>query len=134
MAHAFKVIPAKPTFGSVKPIYEDYLLKKKRDLLIEGGDYKTYYLRKRERCPGILLNEFNRYNLVYNLYSKEDLNYVQSVGLTTDKNVPVYRINTNLKPFYQYYSVDPKGQLFGKTPCGELNYVNYMVPDANLEV
>jgi hypothetical protein len=30
-------------------------------------------------------------------------------------------------PFYFYYTIDPLGELFGKTSCGTLNYTNYMV-------
>jgi hypothetical protein len=29
-------------------------------------------------------------------------------------------------PFYFKYQTDPIGELFGKSQCGELNYVHYM--------
>lgn len=32
----------------------------------------------------------------------------------------------NTLPFYNNYIIDPRGQLFGKSQCGELNYINYM--------
>ena len=32
-----------------------------------------------------------------------------------------------INPFYYTYQIDPLGQLFGQTECGELNYTHYMV-------
>ena len=40
----------------------------------------------------------------------------------------IVKIDANSQvPFYFYYTIDPLGELFGKTPCGILNYTNYMV-------
>lgn len=109
-------IPAKPTFGTVKPLLypSDYLdLKNARAM-------RSYYL----------MNKYNKYNLVYNLYSKENLKYVSTVGSNVNSNNPTTatKINPTLKPFYQFYNIDYKGQLFGNSQCGELNYVNYVEP------
>ena len=32
----------------------------------------------------------------------------------------------NSIPFYQVNTIDPEGQLFGNTECGQLNFVRYM--------
>lgn len=39
--------------------------------------------------------------------------------------------------FYQNYQIDPLGELFGRTPCGELNYTHFMLfnpPTSNLTI
>jgi len=127
MAHAF---PARPTFQQIQSLNyaSDYLLDKKRRLLhIDSRriikNYDNYYLLNKE-----IRNKFNRANLLYNLYSKENLNQVTTVA-SNPKDIKVNNINPTLKPFYQYYTIDPKGQLFGNSQCGELNYTKYMEPD-----
>jgi hypothetical protein len=146
MAHAFKVIPAKPTFGTVRPLFyqDDYLAAKKRAVLFANAqsnintnsryskdtfDYETYYLLRYNTLPR---SEVNRSNLIYNLYSQENLTSVNSVARNTNLLVPA-TINSTNTPFYNYYSIDPIGQLFGRSQCGELNYVNYMQPDYCLQ-
>lgn len=132
MAHAFKTIPAKPTFGTVNTLLygSDYLNIKKarvtqRDFLINKyKNYDDYYLSSRYNYR----NLFNKYNLVYNLFSKENLQNVATVGSMVNSSDPetVKQINPSLVPFYQFYDIDYQGQLFGNSQCGELNYVNYM--------
>lgn len=34
----------------------------------------------------------------------------------------------NVIPFYQGNTIDPEGQLFGNSQCGELNFTLYMIP------
>ena len=135
MAHAFKTIPAKPTFGSANPLIygRDYLDIKKarviqREFLMKKyKNYDDYYLSSRYHYR----NLFNKYNLVYNLYSKENLQNVATVGSMVNSSDPetVKQINPSLVPFYQFYNIDYQGQLFGNSQCGELNYVNYMQLD-----
>ena len=58
-------------------------------------------------------------------YTKLDLQGVKVLQLTKSKTVP-----TNIgisKPFYEIYTIDPEGDLFGKTPCGLHNYKKYLV-------
>jgi hypothetical protein len=127
MAHAFKVIPARPVFQQIQSLNyaSDYLLEKKRLLRLRRDpvfvkyDFETYLDKYKLR------NEFNRSNLLYNLYSKENLNLVTTVA-SNPKDIKINNIDPTLKPFYQYYVIDPKGQLFGKSQCGELNFVRYM--------
>lgn len=55
----------------------------------------------------------------------EDLNQVVSVssmsdGIAVAEPTFIQVVNpTSPKPFYQLYKIDPKGQLFGNTPCTE---------------
>lgn len=137
MNHLFP-IPAKPTFGTVKPLLysSDYLnLKKTREIRRESlinkyknyGSYENHYLSHQYSYR----NKFDRYNLIYNLYSQENLNHVATVGTGINTETPpsiATKINPTLKPFYQFYNIDYKGELFGNSQCGELNYVNYVEP------
>jgi hypothetical protein len=43
------------------------------------------------------------------------------------KNGPIPINQLNEIPFYINYTIDPYGQLFGNSQCGELNYTKYMV-------
>jgi hypothetical protein len=130
MAHAFKTIPAKPAFGTAQPLFyqSDYLNIKKRQILSKircnpNWGYDYYYLVNKPSQP-----EINPFSLVYNLYSKENLCDVNTLAYNNNLNVPVTKINPLSTPLYKYYTIDPQGQLFGNTQCGELNYVNYMQP------
>ena len=138
MAHAFKTIPAKPAFGTIRPLLyqDDYLTIKKSAALYaqpitynRALNYENYYLARYNR---LLRKQINPSNLIYNLYSVENLTGVNSVGINPT-GTPATKINPTLKPFYQYYTIDPNGQLFGNSQCGELNYVNYMRPNYCLE-
>lgn len=84
----------------------------------------------------------NKSNLIIGQYSKLNLNGVCTVtNFTTSPpipdpcgsqpcnncpdNTPVLLDQTKI--FYDNYTIDPLGQLFGKTQCGELNYTDYIV-------
>lgn len=126
----FAPIPAKPTFGTVRPLLygSDYLTYKKAKVLNcdcrKKMDYYNYYLSFNRK---IFRNEINKTNLVYGLYSKEDLRLVTPVSTNTLPPTPAGTINPSAVPFYQYYIIDQKGELFGNTQCGENNFVDYMV-------
>lgn len=131
----FAPIPAKPTFGTVQPLLysSDYLNYKKTKALNcicypmnRKTNYNNYYLSLDKR---IFHSELNRTNLVYGLYSKENLKYVTPISSNTLQPAPVSVIQSTNVPFYQYYIIDQKGELFGNTQCGENNFVNYMEPD-----
>jgi hypothetical protein len=60
-----------------------------------------------------------------NLITKEDLEYVTVIETFPDGISPT-TINPNIStPFYQNYTIDPKGELFGNTCCGKNNYLLY---------
>lgn len=142
MAHAFKIISAKPTFGTVHSNYyaSDYLENKKAKLafcsgpsycnrLRKGKSYeqrllfqKGVYLNNLEKCT---IFPFSKANLVAGLYAKENLNNV-TVLKNASTGVTPTTVNTSASPFYKTYTIDPSGQLFGSTPCGIFNYTRYM--------
>lgn len=60
---------------------------------------------------------FNKANLNINLLTKLDL-----------QDVVVWKKNSTGKPYtFVNYTIDPSGTLFGNTPCGQYNYVSYML-------
>jgi len=59
-------------------------------------------------------------------YTKLDLKGVEVLQLNNPKTVPT-NITSISKPFYEIYTIDPEGELFGKTPCGLNNYKKYLV-------
>jgi hypothetical protein len=142
MAHAFKIIPAKPAFGTIHThaYASDYLENKKAKLafcsgpsycnrLLKGKNYeqrllfqKGFYLNNLEKCT---ILPFNKANLEVGLYAKENLHNI-TVLENESTNVTPTTINTSATPFYKTYTIDPSGQLFGNTPCGILNYTRYM--------
>lgn len=153
MAHAFKIIPAKPTFGTLRSntFQSDYITNKKSRLaycntsnkcnnnsvsynqmnLLNNGRRLSYnYLAKNGLVP------FNKSNLVAGLYSKMDLEKV----CTLINGFPCNNINTSCSacstavsinttstvPLNWTNTIDPVGALFGNTPCGILNFTDYM--------
>ena len=87
-----------------------------------GYDY--YYLLQKPS----FVNQINPFNLNYGLYSQENLSTVNMLARNNALDVPVDKVKPSLTPLYNYYTIDPQGQLFGNSPCGQLNYVNYMQP------
>lgn len=94
------------------------------------------YSRNLENTTNII--SANKTNLIMGLYTKCDLNGVCTVIPTTpcdsiDSCVPCILkepVPINLsssEPFYWNNTIDPVGELFGNTQCGELNYTKYMV-------
>ena len=63
--------------------------------------------------------------------SKENLKYVTPISSNTLEPTPVTVIQPSSVPFYQYYIIDQKGELFGNTQCGENNFVSYMEPSTS---
>jgi hypothetical protein len=77
------------------------------------------------------ISKFNKSNLYINLYTKLDLEGVCTIS-NLSNNCPI-SITTDVpainpdKPTFSNYVIDPSGNLFGNTPCGINNFVNYMV-------
>jgi hypothetical protein len=153
MAHAFKLISAKPTFGTLRSntFQSDYITNKKSrlaycntsnkcnnssgsynqiNLLNNGRRHSYIYLSKNGLIP------FNKTNVIAGLYSKMNLKNV----CTLINGFPCNNINTSCEacsdpvsidmlstvPFNWTNTIDPVGALFGDTPCGIENYLNYM--------
>jgi hypothetical protein len=80
------------------------------------------------------ISNFNKSNLYINLYTKLNLKRVCTITNLSNNNCPI-AITQNvpaitLEPFSNYV-IDPSGNLFGNTPCGINNFVNYMVYNNN---
>jgi len=155
MAHAFKIIPAKPTFGTLRQnafaFQSDYIALKKSKLvychsftscgkpkkminynqmnLFNNGQRLSYnYLANNHLIP------FNKSDLISGLYSKMDLKNVCTLII----GLPCSNIDTctacknavsinaaSTMPLNWTNTIDPVGALFGNTPCGIQNFTNY---------
>jgi hypothetical protein len=147
MAHAFQPLPGNVTFRKTKEsnYASDYIYNKKSLMAycVEKKDFNCkkwwnqgelflynngQYLVTTAKC-----SPFNTSNLGSNLYTKQDLSSV-CVITDTSSNTCKPKINaisistSNKEPLYNRYNIDPSGQLFGRTPCGENNYTIFMTP------
>ena len=139
MAHAFKTISAKPTFGVIKDnMYQsDYIARKKGAFTFCNIPQQCHRLITSDSYSR--LNSFNvrkyttyanKSNLISGQYMKENLTNVCTVS---DIIGSPCQNNTNVKidpttatvPYYYTYQIDPIGELFGNTQCGELNFTRY---------
>lgn len=149
MVHAFKTIPAKPTFGNIRPnmFQSDYIKRKKALSTFQSKifkkkssySYDTKYLLNKGKYYGINncdILPVNKSNLIAGQYTKMDLQDVCDITtfsstIDPSENDCIDRCTSvQLDPsviFYENYVVDPCGQLFGNSQCGELNYTHYMV-------
>jgi hypothetical protein len=107
-----------------------------RNRLIRVNSYDKYYTFNNARnliglgiCNQI---QANKNNLVAGLYSKMNLNGICTVtdGFPCSSyDCVVCTTPAKIDPttiFYETNTIDPKGVLFGKTPCGLNNYKNFM--------
>ena len=150
MAHAFKTISAKPTFGTLQQnLYQsDYINRKKgiivfckRECICKNIKVAPSYDMKNSFNIGFRVNRLNslrnnKSNLIISQYTKENLKNVCTVSPIIvpalenhcQNNGPVIIDPLNsTSPFYNDYIIDPLGQLFGKSQCGELNYTEYKI-------
>ena len=100
------------------------------------------YSRNLETCNIIPVNKGN---LIIGQYSKLNLNNVCTISYGTPPTKPcsndnpcnpcqnttsvIIDPNSATEPFYWNKTIDPLGELFGASQCGELNYTKYMVFD-----
>lgn len=142
-------IPAKPTFGKMKSqLYAgDYIKNKSITTILQTNkmkfnlannfDFNSRYqncnIRGKKFCYRNACNskccslnddiDYTKLNI--NLITKEDLTNVTVIE-TFPGGVSPTTINPNLNtPFYENYTIDPNGSLFGKTCCGTNNYLLY---------
>jgi hypothetical protein len=168
MAHAFKIIPATPAFGTLKEVIfqSEYLKNKKSKRSFCTSETKCGRVTKADSYnhmnlyrQGFRLNKlkscnvlpFDKTNLIANLYSKMDMEYAcsftnglpcvnpeltyasDSCGLVPPccydacKGSKTLTVGTNAtNPFNFTNTIDPVGDLFGKTQCGTENFTHYM--------
>ena len=147
MAHAFQPIPGKPAFGNITPTqYAGDYTKNKVARMIYCRDKKTSNCKKRySQCElltynkGLALSRYgfcsgvsplNYSDLTAGLYTQSNLQNVAVVSEVFDGIVPT-TIDPCVCPFYSYYKIDPKGELFGNTACGLNNFTSYMTLESN---
>lgn len=81
-------------------------------------------------------NDFDKNQLYINLYTKLNLSDLSgNIPVISDLSSNIFPviINTSVTP-YLTYNIDPSGVLFGNTPCGINNYVNYLTFDTSLNL
>jgi len=138
MSRPFSNYSAKPTFAQVNEPVDagQYIIKKKTKysfcqpnichpnknvysqsnlLMLKAANTMKFY-------PS---NDFDKNELYINLYTKLDLSGNIPVISDLSGNIFPVIINTSVTP-YLTYNIDPSGVLFGNTPCGINNYVNYL--------
>jgi len=160
MAHAFKTISAKPTFGTLKDnLYQSDYINRKKGLITfcntpskcnkiyKSPNYSTYnsfnlgrYQLSLDNCN---ILPVNKSNLIIGQYTKENLSNICTIQnifpytkpepcgsnspcIPCQNNTPVIIDPSSISPFNFNHIIDPLGELFGTTQCGELNYTQYM--------
>lgn len=125
MAHAFQVIGAKNTFGTIAPnvSQSDYINQKKQlanTCLCKTNPYK---------CATVVGKfPFNKSDLVVSLYTKQDQQDICTVSASYPPTTDTYSCTPmpSVANLQTVITVDPYGLLFGNSQCGELNYTRYM--------
>jgi hypothetical protein len=151
MAHAFNVIPAKPTFGTIRQqLYQSDYIKRKKGLSLYcnspicktnkvASSYEKINLFNSVNL-GRCTNKIQYFNLISGQYTKMNLKDVCSVSRGHPPTEPCSSslpcnpcqderpvIIDSTEPFYYNHTIDPLGELFGRSQCGELNYSSYRV-------
>jgi hypothetical protein len=133
-SYSFKNYSANPTFGVNNNPKEagDYILNKKNKLLncnfkkkCNINKYNTNKCKYINCVPDLSYN-YN-YNLNMNLTTKLDLQNICVIEDMSGNICPTTIVYNNIPNFYNYYEIDPKGELFGNTECGVNNYLSYLV-------
>ena len=97
---------------------------------LQASEYITNKKKKYGCCctnnNNINNSNFNKSQLYINLYTKLQLEEVITIT-DLSGNYPVYTTSNGILPPYNYI-IDPMGELFGNTPCGLNNYLNYLTP------
>ena len=146
MSHAFKVVPAKPAYGSFskKLDYSDVLAAKRANTLYCDCNIKddTNYVNSqgrlldmkkttRSNCEnGCDVFPFDKTSLEVNLVTTLYIPNVLVVEELDKPGIPS-KIDPTLIPFFAYYNIDPDDKLVGDTPCGIQKFINYMILDVS---
>ena len=145
MSRPFSNYSAKPTFAKVNEPLDagEYITSKKTKYSFCNPNIchpnKNIYsqsmllvLRKANNLAFNPCGNFDKTQLYSNLYTKLDLSDLSGntpVISDLSGNFPV-DIKTDVTP-YLTYNIDPSGNLFGNTPCGIDNYLNYLTYDVS---
>jgi hypothetical protein len=114
---------AKAAFGTLnKNMYQsDYLKMKKKGVTMDCNC--RFYYHNNQNNNNTFFST-NKYNLIIGQYTEMNLKNVVTVNNITSSPVIINPSDSN--PFYYTNTIDPYGQLFGNSPCGILNYVQYI--------
>jgi len=150
MSRPFTNYTAKPTFAEVNEPLDagDYISKKKTKYSFCAPNichpnkniktYDRYYgIRAANNLAFYPCSQFDnsKTQLYSNLYTKLDLSgnvYGGTLPIISDLSGNTYPvlISTTVQPYLKY-NIDPSGVLFGETPCGINNYLDYVVYDVS---
>ena len=144
MSYAFS--SAKSTFGTLqeKINQSDFINRKKKKNLFCNNQTVCNRLAVLNNANKCNVFSTNKYNLIIGQYSKTDLKNVCVISLgspptehcsdlnpcnpcQTTAQVPIV-ISSSATPLHETHTLDPLGELFGNSQCGELNYNKYMAP------
>jgi hypothetical protein len=140
------------TFGTLREnLYQsDYLVRKTAEQIYcnnrhnncynnRSPNYQRKYLynlgQYAQSVRSCNIIPINKTNLIVGQYAQMNLNGVCTVipGAPCSNSceacvnkTPVELKPSSTTPFYLSNTIDPLGQLFGNTQCGELNYTRYM--------
>jgi hypothetical protein len=99
-----------------------------------GSQSNLLLLRAANTITFYPCSNFDKNQLYINLYTKLDLSDLSgNIPVISDlsgNTFPV-TITTSVIPFLKY-NIDPSGVLFGNTPCGINNYLNYLTYDTSV--
>ena len=132
----FNFVSAKPTFGTLKTqmSQSDYINRKKEKYIIPKLYNKSNFANNANNV------NINTSNLIFGQYSKLNLTNVCTVskGAPPSKycssiipcnpcqNTDTVTLSSTI-PFCWGQTIDPLGELFGSSQCGELNFTKYTV-------
>lgn len=146
MSRPFSNYSAKPAFAQVNEVLDqgEYIKNKQTKYTFcnpnichpnKNINSQSNLLLLRQANSLVLYpcDNFNKTQLYSNLYTKLDLYDLSgNTPLISDlsgNKFPVL-IDTNVSPFLKY-NIDPSGNLFGNSPCGIDNYLNYVTFDVS---
>lgn len=146
MSRPFSNYSAKPTFAQVNEPLDasEYIASKKTKYSFcnpnichpnknINSESNLLLLRRANTLAFYPCNNFDKTQLYSNLYTKLDLSDLSgntSIISDLSGNTFPVTIDTSVTPYLKY-NIDPSGVLFGNTPCGIDNYLNYVVYDAS---
>lgn len=138
MARSFKTNSARSTFGTFNEPndagYYTLNLKAKATYCkpnictfnkYVGSQSNLLTLKKANTLAFYSCKNVNRANLNINLITKLNLDNVPVIENMSFESPTTINTTTQTTNPYLYFTIDPCGNLFGNTSCGENNYLNY---------
>ena len=138
MAHSFKTNSGRSTFGTFREPLDagDYISNKTAKTMYckpnictynkyVGSESNLLTLKKANRLTFYSCRDVNKANLNINLITKlnlTDVPVIENMSFVSPTTIDVSNNTTNP---YLYFTIDPSGNLFGNTICGESNYLYY---------